>query len=113
MSKFSKWLSYTLIFIVWALVMFFPYFAFNLATQGQYTIGNSEKTHVRAFLLSEKDVRGIGWNTSRQTADNFCTRERTLFTLWEGEGESTPLYCACDDGILRVPEGNMCVLPEP
>ncbi|MFQ5399052.1 MAG: hypothetical protein ACE5E7_05565, partial [Anaerolineae bacterium] len=88
-------LSYFLILIVWLLVMSFPVVAFFLATQGELAIGEQQQSHLRLFLVQEREAQGVGveWTRPLRHAEG-CLQTSVNYLLWEGQGQSAH-YCQC------------------
>jgi hypothetical protein len=108
-KKWGRRLMYLVIFIVWLLLMAFPFVAFTLATNGEMRIGNER--HLRLFLVQEAEANGIGieWRRSLFQPGN-CLRTSVAFLMWEGESEGVS-YCQCFDPATNEPlpvVGNAC-----
>lgn len=94
----NRWLRrgiYTLITLVWLVVMLLPAFAFLLAARGQLQWGSNPQSQVRFFMVQQSDAEGVGveWSRPIRQLDN-CARTSVRYLLWEGEGESVTI-CRC------------------
>jgi hypothetical protein len=112
MKKWLRRLFFLVGFILWLLLMVFPFVAFRLATNGEMQIGN--ESHLRLFLVQEVGADGVGFEWRRELfqPDN-CLRTSVGYLMWEGESEGVS-YCQCFDPVTNAflpVVGNACVLP--
>jgi hypothetical protein len=99
MKRWLRRLLYLLFFIIWLLVMSFPFVAFLLATQGELQLGSSARNHLRLFLIQEEEADGLGLEWTRPSPQApSCSRTTVSFFLWEGEGNNVS-YCQCYDTL--------------
>jgi len=107
-----RWLRrfvYFLLFFLWLAIMFFPCMAFTLSMQQQIEWGDSEGSHVRIFLLQEREKEGVGVEWKRPSGFNSnCHKTSINYLMWVGEGDNTA-YCQCvdpqtGDTLLRDPQ---------
>ena len=99
MGHWLKRFFVMLFLVVWLVIMLFPCMAFNLALREEIQIGGSADNYVRIFLLSEKQVEGIGVERKRPfPAQPSCTQTTVAYFLWVGEGENAQ-YCQCADPL--------------
>ena len=111
MNRWLRRLIYTLIIIVWLIIMSFPVFALVLASNQQIELGSDPNRHLRIFLVQEEEANGVGieWARNARSA-NTCTKTSVNYVMWEGEGESVT-YCQCYDpltGDLLPQEFSSC-----
>lgn len=96
----KRWLSRIgtfLLVMIWLLAMLFPFVAFWVAAKGQLQIGQSERRHLRIFLVQDDDNNGLGMDwTHGRWGQNTCSQTTVLYWLWEGQGRNTS-YCQCYD----------------
>ncbi|MEK7310716.1 MAG: hypothetical protein AAB382_01985 [Chloroflexota bacterium] len=97
-----RYIGYTLLFLLWLVVMLTPCFAFALASRGEISWQRGEYDGDRIWLIQERDQKGIGYRAERiisdqrPTAGPLCVKSTIRFFLWEGsaEGQNTD-YCEC------------------
>lgn len=98
----GRWLRrfFVMVFlVVWLGIMLFPCLAFNLALREEIQIGGSTDNYARIFLLSEKQVEGIGVERKRPfPGQSSCTQTTVTYFLWVGDGENAQ-YCQCTDPL--------------
>lgn len=114
MKSTLRRLAYFLIFLIWLLVMLFPLVAVVLATQGQIQIGKETHSHVRLFLLQERETEGVGIEWTRRVQEPpGCAQSSLIYLLWEGEGDNAT-YCQCYDetGAIVVSTPGTCSAPQ-
>ncbi len=77
--------------------MTIPFFAFSLAARSQLQLGSAEGTHIRLFLIQEKDAEGVGVERVQPvSADSDCTQNSVTYLMWKGDAEDVA-YCLCVD----------------
>ena len=95
MKRWLRRLLYLVAFIVWLLLMAFPFIAFTLATNGELRLGN--ESYLRLFLVQEAEANGVGFEWRRELFQpDDCLRTSVNFLMWEGESERVS-YCQCFD----------------
>ncbi len=96
MRRWLPRLVLILFVIIWLLVMAFPFVAFRLTTRDEISIGSSEGSHLRLFMVREDEQKGFGleWSKSLDSTECFATEVR--YFLWEGSepGQNTD-FCYC------------------
>lgn len=110
MKRWARRLLYTLITLVWLLVMLLPAFSFLLAARGELTLGQNPQNQVRFFLLGQSEAEGVGieWTRPLRQHDN-CTRTSVRYLLWAGEGEPvTTCRCYTDNGGVSAADHPAC-----
>jgi hypothetical protein len=111
----NRWLRrsiYTVITLLWLVVMLLPAFAFLLAARGELQVGSSRQNQVRFFMLQQPDADGVGieWTRPiRQQNQTICTRTSVRYLLWEGEGEPVnTCRCYTETGEVMAAEQAAC-----
>ena len=94
-----RWLSrlvLILFVIIWLLVMSFPFVAFRLTTHDEISIGSSEGSHLRIFMIRADEQKGIGLEWSKSLDSSECFATNVKYILWEGSepGQNTD-FCYC------------------
>lgn len=86
---------YLVLILLLLLLMLLPLLAFRLAGRQQIQLGNSERDHLRIFLVQEKTAEGIGVEQIRpyQPLPN-CFQTDVNYYMWKGEPENTT-FCQC------------------
>jgi hypothetical protein len=99
MKRLMRRLGYAIFISVWLLLILFPVGAFMLATKGQLEIGSESGSHLRLFLLQEKNSQGVVVEWVRSSRVNSDCRQGTVtYLLWEGSGDNV-VYCQCTDPV--------------
>ena len=95
LRRWLRRLGYLGVFILWLIVMAFPFVAFTLATNGELKIGS--ESYLRLFLVQEVEASGVGFEWRRELfqPDN-CLRTSVGFLMWEGQSEGVS-FCQCFD----------------
>lgn len=110
MKRWLRRLFYLLFFILWLVLMAFPFVAFTLATNGEMRIGG--ESYLRLFLVQEIDANGVGFEWRREALSaESCLRTSVGYLMWEGDSEGVS-YCQCFDPVTNeaLPvRGNVCV----
>ena len=103
MKRWLRRLIYLLIIFAWLLVMSFPTISFILATRGELRLGDSDRRHVRFFLVQEEAAAGVGVEWARPVRQQpGCIRTTVTYLLWYGEGDNVA-YCQCYDLLTGDP----------
>lgn len=93
--------------------MLFPVLAVVLATQEQIQIGGDAGSHVRLFLLQDRESEGVGIEWTRRVQEPpRCAQTSLIYLMWEGEGDNAT-YCQCYDetGATVVSTPGACSTP--
>lgn len=110
MKRWLRRLLYLVVFMLWLLLMVFPFVAFTLATKGELRLGG--ESHLRIFLVQEAEANGVGFEWRRELFQpDDCLRTSVGYLMWEGESEGVT-YCQCFDPTTNAPlpvEGAACV----
>ena len=102
----TRRIIYLIVFLVWLVVMAFPFVTFKLATEDEFTIGNT-----RIFLITERRQAGVGFHTEKPASnDPVCQRTSIRYVMWKGEADNLQ-SCYCTDGSERELQGRQCVVP--
>ena len=96
MKRWPRRLLYSVILLVWLVVMSLPLVAIVLASRGELDIG-SERRHVRLFMVQEDESQGVGIQWTRpRLFEPDCLKTNLNYVMWVGEGENAT-YCQCAD----------------
>jgi hypothetical protein len=97
MNRWIRRLAYLLVILLWLFLLSIPFFMFSLAARQQLQVGSAESSHVRVFLIQERDVEGIGLEIARAAAgEPGCTQTSVRYFMWNGEPENVN-FCSCVD----------------
>jgi hypothetical protein len=95
MKKWPRLIGCFLLIIIWFFVISLPIFAFMLATRQQILLGSDERSHLRIFLLQEKDAEGIGVELARPFSTNpLCNQTNVHYFMWVGTPKNVT-FCQC------------------
>ena len=93
----TRRLAYIVVIFFWLLLMSIPFFMFSLAARQQLQVGPAEDSHIRVFLIQERDAEGIGLEIAREQANApGCTQTSVRYFMWKGEPENV-VFCSCVD----------------
>lgn len=119
----KPWVRRLLMFLfvaIWLVVILLPTFAFMLARNGQFQIGDPDDRHWRLFLLQEADVEGLGLERAGyvdappDAPDTArCLQTTVEYWFWTGQGDDAG-YCQCFDettGEVLPITPPACLLP--
>jgi len=68
-----------------------------LAARQQIQLGSDERSHLRIFLLQEKDAEGIGIELARPFSINPpCSQTSVRYFMWTGTPKNVT-FCHCFD----------------
>ena len=77
--------------------MSIPLFSFSLAARNQLQLGADEGSHVRIFLIQERNAEGIGVEITRpDRLSPGCVETSVRYFMWKGEPENVT-FCHCID----------------
>jgi hypothetical protein len=110
MNRWGRRLVYTLITLVWLLIMTFPAFAFVLAARGELQLGGSQ-SHVRFFMIQQPEAEGVAveWIRPLRHHDH-CSLTSVRYWLWQGEGEPvSSCRCYTDAEDIAAADQDPCV----
>lgn len=113
MKQTLRRLAYALVLLIWLLIMLFPVVAVVLATQGEIQVGKETDSHIRLFLLQERENEGVGIEWTRRVREPAqCAQSSLIYLLWKGEGDNAT-YCQCYDeaGAIIVSRPGACSAP--
>jgi len=98
MRRWLPRLVLILFVIIWLLVMSFPFVAFRLTTRDEITVGSSESSHLRLFMVRADEEKGLGLEWTRSLDASECFVTKVKYILWEGNqpGQNTS-FCFCPD----------------
>lgn len=88
---------YLLMILIWLFLISLPLFAFSLAARNQFQWGTPESSHIRLFLIQERDAEGIGLEITRSvTTDPVCLATTVRYVMWAGSADDVA-FCQCSD----------------
>jgi hypothetical protein len=96
--------------LLWIVAMLFPVLAVVLAVREQVLLGDDTGSHVRIFLVQERDSRGVGLDWRRPARERpDCLESQVVYLMWRGEGENAT-FCSCygRDGELTSNSTGRC-----
>ena len=97
MNRWLRRLLYFFVVVVWLAVMSFPLVAAILAVRGEIQLGDDPRSHLRLFLVQERQAQGVGVEWTRPVSKRAsCSQSSVSYLLWEGEAENV-VYCQCYD----------------
>jgi hypothetical protein len=97
MKLWLRRLLYTLLLLVWLVLVLSPILAFVLAARGQIQFGEEPRSYLRLFLVQEDEAQGVGLEWLRPAAEQAtCSTGSLTYFLWEGEGQNAE-FCQCYD----------------
>lgn len=84
---------------VWLIIISFPFIAFILAMNNEIMIGPEQGSHVRLFMVSSDEHKGVGIEWSRRIpVHRDCYHTVVKYLLWEGKEAGQDVeFCRCLD----------------
>lgn len=96
-NTWAKFIPRFLFILIWLFFISLPILAFVLAARQQIQIGGDEHSHLRIFLLQEKDAEGVGVELARPFSTNPpCSQTNVRFFMWAGDPKNVT-FCQCFD----------------
>ena len=92
--------AYSLIVILWLLLMSLPVLAIVLAVRGEVKIGDDQESNIRLFMVTEDEAKGIGFQRVKKAnaEREGCYQTSIRYLLWEGQDSGLNVsYCTCRD----------------
>jgi hypothetical protein len=97
MNTWPRFIGCFLLILIWLFFISLPIFAFTLAARQQIQLGSDERSHLRIFLLQEKDAKGIGIELARPFSTNPpCSQTSVRFFMWAVPSKNVT-FCQCYD----------------
>lgn len=99
MKRWSLRLALVVFVFIWLLFACFPILALILATNDEIMVGPDQRSHLRLFMVSSDEHKGVGIEWSRcMPAQSGCYLSNVYFLLWEGDAAGQNVeYCRCLD----------------
>ncbi|MCP5096649.1 MAG: hypothetical protein GY943_13935 [Chloroflexi bacterium] len=107
MKKWLRRFIYSLLTLLWLLVMTIPFLAFLLAARGEVHIGSNPQRNVRIFNVQEELAEGVGVEWTRpftpSASTASCTKTNIAYLFWENDsGNQNSSYCQCIDLLTNA-----------
>lgn len=97
MGSWARRTLYLLAVAIWLMIMSIPLLSFTLAMRNQVQMGSSTGTHMRLFLIQERESEGIGLETARKVSQApTCLETNVRYFMWLGTPENVQ-FCHCVD----------------
>ena len=105
MSRWWRRLVVLLLLLSLLTAAVFPMVAFALATNDQITLGSSDSSHIRLFLVRATEQEGIGLEWTRKASQDGCLTTSVNYIFWEGEeADENVNFCRCLNPETRLVE---------